>query len=79
MGLPCGHRSPIPTVGLSDGLVERVVKTQEGWRQAADLELVIDIGCAEDRSRERHKCRECHEIDIEVINDQEIAAPSLGK
>ena len=25
MGLPCGHRSPIPTVGLSDGLVERVV------------------------------------------------------
>src|SRR5262249_43222044 len=46
---------------------------------AADLDLVRDVGGAEDRGGEADERGEHHEEDVEIVDDQELAARAGGE
>src|ERR1700722_14332380 len=51
-----------------------VIEAQERRRDAADLDLVRDIGGAEDRGGEADEIGQHDEEDVEVVDDDELAA-----
>ena len=59
--------------GEHQHLVHGVVEAQIARREPADLQLVADVGRAEDGRREADEGREHDEDDIEIV-DEEIAA-----
>src|SRR5262249_15400182 len=52
---------------------------QKNGRDATDLDLVRDVGRAEDRGGEADEGGEHDEEDVEVVDDQELAAPPSGE
>ena len=55
-------------------LEHRVVEAQEARRQPAGLDLVADVAGAEDRGREGDEGVEHDEDDVEVVDEQIVAA-----
>ena len=55
-------------------LIERVVIAQEFRRQPAGFELVADVARAENRGGECDEGGERDEIDVEIVEDQDVAA-----
>ena len=60
-------------------LVQRVIEAQERRRQPAGLELMADIARAEDRRGEGDEGGQRDEIDVEIVDDQDVAAVAVGR
>ena len=54
-------------------LEHRMVEAQEAGREAADLDLVADIGGAEQRRRESDQCIDRDEDDVELVDNGIVA------